>query len=243
MFKKKWKYIVITLSLILFTSLTFFTVDIFSPAIPNESAIISYEKLSKENKDGYTKFPPQIASNNKGIILYTGAKVPSKSYTYLAEAFTKQGYTVFFSDFFLNYAFFNIDLAQKIIDENTDINAFVLSGHSLGGAMVGKFLSQKQNTKISHVIFLASYSIDNISSLPQKMLSLSAERDGNTTRKKIAENKANLPTSTQFTEITGGNHRYFANYTYQKGDLDATISSEMQQAEIVQYIAQFLTLS
>lgn len=240
MFKKKWKYIVITLTLILLTSLTFFAVDTFSPATANESAIANYTKLTKENKDGYTKFFPQIPSNNKGIILYTGAKIPSKSYTYLAQAFTQQGYTVFFSDFFLNYAFFNIDLAQKIINENEEIHTFALSGHSLGGAMVGKFLSQKQNPKITHVIFLASYSIDNIASIPQSVLSLSAERDGNTTHEKIAENKVNLPSATQFIEIAGGNHRYFADYTYQKGDLEATISSDIQQAEIIRMMSQFL---
>lgn len=215
-------------------------IDFVSPATSGDTSNQIYTHLIKETKNGYIQFHPQTKSNHKALIFYQGAKVPAKSYSYIAEEFTKRGYTVFFSDFFLHYAFFNINLAQTIIDENTDISEFILSGHSLGGAMIGKFISQNQNNKITHLIFLASYSADNISSVRQNVLSLSAEFDGNTTREKIEKYKYNLPKQTQFIEIADGNHRQFGDYTTQKGDRDARLSAIEQQQETLKIMQHFL---
>lgn len=239
--KRLLKTTLITLASFLFIGAILFAVDFTTQAPLGANSLMIEKTLTKEIKDGYTKYtPPPAIKNNKGFILYAGAKVHAQSYNYIAHFLTAHGYTVFYSDFFLNYAFFNIQLADKIIAENNDMTDFAISGHSLGGAMMGKFLNQSNTDKITHVIFLASYSVDDIVSLKQPVLSLSATLDGNTTPQKIQENAHHLPATTQFIAIEGGNHRQFADYQNQKGDLEATISQDAQHTAILKAIYTFL---
>lgn len=241
---KKRHYLKISVGLLVFLIIcvsSFFIFDFTTAAKLGERSLSIDQTLTQEVKKGYTIYtPPTSIQNHKGIILYGGAKIPAKSYNYIAQYFTAKGYTVFYSDFFLHYAFFDIDLARKIIAENETITEFALSGHSLGGAMIGKLMSQNAHPKITKLIFLASYSVDDLSKLTLPVLSLSASNDGNSTPKKVKEYAHNLPPTAQFIEINGGNHRQFADYEFQKDDKPATIAQETQHTMILKAMDTFL---
>jgi hypothetical protein len=53
---------------------------------------------------------------------------------------------------------------------------------------------------------------------------------------KIEATAGNLPPSTTFHEITGGNHSYFGKYGIQEGDSEGSISREAQVKETVEQI-------
>ncbi len=64
--------------------------------------------------------------------------------------------------------------------------------------------------------------------------------DGLSTPEKINENSSNLPETTDFIEIPGGNHAYFGVYGSQSGDNEAQITVNEQQEIIVDLIVDWL---
>jgi hypothetical protein len=50
----------------------------------------------------------------------------------------------------------------------------------------------------------------------------------------------NLPSTTKFVVIDGGNHGQFGDYGFQPGDNEATISRAEQQKQVVEATVKFL---
>ena len=92
---------------------------------------------------------------------------------------------------------------------------------------------------VDGLVLLASYAVDDISSLPLKVLSITAGNDTVLSRESYEKYKTNLPEG--FTElvIEGGNHAGFASYGAQKGDGTATLAAAEQQAAVAEAVAAF----
>ncbi len=97
----------------------------------------------------------------------------------------------------------------------------------------------KQKPMVDGLVLLASYSVADISSLPLRVLSITASNDTVLSRESYEKYKTNLPKG--FTELVlaGGNHAGFASYGTQKGDGIATLSAAEQQAAAAEAIAEF----
>jgi hypothetical protein len=52
--------------------------------------------------------------------------------------------------------------------------------------------------------------------------------------------KPYLPGDTTFVSLVGGNHAYFGSYGFQKGDMEADMSPDEQQQQIVYANVSFL---
>ncbi|MDN5389004.1 MULTISPECIES: alpha/beta fold hydrolase [Bacillus] len=185
-----------------------------------------------ESKNGVYTF--QADGANTGIILYPGAKVEPLAYAYIGEKLKQNGYSVFIPRMPFSLAIFNPDQAERIIKENSSIDHWYLGGHSLGGTAAAMY-AKKHPDKIDGLYFLASYPSDSqsIKNAPYRVLSISGERDGLSTQEKTAASRKNLPDTTVFEEIKGGNHAQFGMYGEQKGDRPAKIPAVKQQDEIV----------
>lgn len=192
-----------------------------------------------EQDYGYD-YTPELNLLSTGIIIYPGAKVEPLSYAPIAKKLAERGYYVCIADFFLNWAFFGINKADKIIEEHSDIDNWFIMGHSLGGSMASYYAS-KNSTKIDGVILLASYSTKDISNL--NVLSIYGSLDGVLNLDKYEENKSNLPED--FTEhvIDGANHAQFGGYGEQNRDNEATIEAEEQWNLTVTYTNLFILTS
>ena len=128
-----------------------------------------------------------------------------------------------------NLAVFDANAADEIIDQFPDIDNWYLAGHSLGGAMASNYASKRPD-KVSGLILLGaylygSYPVDN---------TLTVYGSFNT----AVADKVNYTENVVI--IAGGNHAQFGNYGKQRGDPDATISSEEQQDIAVEAIKEFL---
>lgn len=176
-----------------------------------------------------------------GIILYPGGKVEPESYSYLGEQLSEKGYTVYIPSMAFNFAIFDTQKAEDIIQDANHIEEWYISGHSLGGVAAAKFASEHLD-KVDGLVLLASYPSEKDSlkedSLP--VLSIYATNDGLTTVNDIERSKEFLPTGSQFVEVIGGNHGGFGMYGPQKGDGDADISALNQQKQIVDLINDWI---
>lgn len=176
-----------------------------------------------------------------GIVLYPGAKVEPAAYRYYAQGLADAGYLVVIPQMTFNFAIFNQNIAEDVMEQYPEIDNWYVEGHSLGGVAASGFAYTHQE-EISGVILLGSYPADStdFSDTDIPMLSLFAEHDGLSTPEKIEETKSLLSTDVLLHQIEGGNHAGFGMYGSQKGDNDGTISVKEQQDEMIKTTTDWL---
>ena len=185
-------------------------------------------------------FSPLINSPEMGIILYPGGRVDPIAYAPLAREIAEEGNLVIISRMPLNLAFFDIDVADEIMQANPGIKYWVIGGHSLGGAMAAEYVSANPSA-VKGLFLWASYSAENtnLSVLTDlSVLSIYGTEDGGV--KEIRISRERLPKNTFWVEIEGANHAQFGWYGEQPGDGEATISREAQQGIILENTLAFL---
>lgn len=222
------KFLIILFFLILILIIAFF---IYSRNYYKAEAK-AIQLLNSENieiNDNYIILSPENSSNT-GIIFYPGAKVEYTSYLPILNKLTEKGYTCILVKMPFNFAFFNPNIADKIIKENENIKNWYIAGHSLGGAMAS-YYSSKNLDKINGTILLGAYVYGNIPL--EKTLVIYGSND-------LVLNKSKLKNSENEIVIEGGNHSQFGNYGEQKGDGKADILSETQQSLTVDLIDNFI---
>ena len=172
------------------------------------------------------------------LILYPGGKVDHRAYEMLALRIAQAGILCIVPKMPFNLAVFGINRAERYITAHPEIEHWYVGGHSLGGSMAAGFAA-KHVPMVDGLVLLASYSVDDISSLPLKVLSITAGNDTVLSREAYEKYKTNLPEG--FTElvIEGGNHAGFASYGAQKGDGTATLAAAEQQAAVAEAVAVF----
>lgn len=186
-----------------------------------------------------TEFIPKDVVSHTGVIIYPGARIDVKAYAPLANRLAQNGYKVFAVDMPFNMAIFSSHKADKVIDENKDIENWVIVGHSLGGAMATNAI--ETNSKIKGIVYLASYpSGDKIKETGAEVLTIWGSKDGVINFENLIKAKENLPKDTEYVEIEGGNHSSFGDYGLQKGDAKAIISEEEQLNITVESICDFI---
>ncbi len=172
------------------------------------------------------------------LILYPGGKVEHRAYELLALRIAQAGILCFVPEMPFNLAVFGIDRAGRIIAAHPEIEHWYVGGHSLGGSMAAGFAA-KHEPMVDGLVLLASYAVDDISSLPLRVLSITAGNDAVLSRDSYEKYRVNLPKG--FTELVleGGNHAGFASYGAQKGDGTATLSAAEQQEAVASAVAAF----
>lgn len=186
-----------------------------------------------------TEFISKDVVSNTGVIIYPGARIDVKAYAPLANRLAQNGYKVFAVDMPFNMAIFSSHKADKVIEENKDIENWVIVGHSLGGAMATNAIST--NNKIKGIVYLASYpSGDKIKDSGAKVLSIWGSKDGVINFDNMIKAKEDLPKDTEYVEIEGGNHSAFGDYGLQKGDTKSIIPENKQLDITVESICNFI---
>lgn len=192
--------------------------------------------------DKWITFWPQDSSPEMGIMLYPGGHVDPIAYAPLAREIATEGYLVVIPQMPLNLAIFNINIANEIIAAHTNIQTWVLGGHSLGGAMAAEYVAAHLSD-VAGLFLWASYSAENtnLSNYHDlKVLSIYGTEDGGV--EDIRRSRQRLPQDTLWVEMEGANHAQFGWYGDQPGDGKATISREVQQEIILENTLSFLRM-
>lgn len=210
-----------------------------TPAGPMPEALDAMEPSASVGvTDGdWLVFEPLAQAPTKGFIFYPGGRVDYRSYAPLARALAARGYLAVITPMPLSLAVLNPDAARDVIEAYPQIETWVISGHSLGGAMAANYVAGSPGA-VDGMALLASYpaSNDDLTLSEVQVSSIFATLDGLTSAEDIEASKLLLPDNAAYVSIEGGNHAQFGWYGEQRGDNPATISREDQQTQVLEAI-------
>lgn len=183
-------------------------------------------------------FSPDTPTN-RGLIYYPGGLVDPAAYAVTAQGIADQGYMVFIPKMPLNLAFTGINKADMLIMEYGEIESWVIGGHSLGGAMAAEY-AKNNSEKLDGLIMYASYPANNndFTDFPIPILCITASNDPGTTGQTAFYE--DISESATLVIIEGGNHKQYADYSFQRNDGIPTITAAEQQDQIIEATVQFL---
>ncbi|MDK2886806.1 MAG: hypothetical protein PWP54_1379 [Thermosipho sp. (in: thermotogales)] len=121
----------------------------------------SYEVLVSYDEYGNIIFEPN-EPYNLAILFYPENLIVAESYAPLCHRLAEEGYKVVLIKPLFNIALFSNFKAFKKLENETEINNWVVIGHGSGGGF-GSYLIKKFPQKILGVVFLASYPYFDIS--------------------------------------------------------------------------------
>jgi acetyl esterase/lipase len=215
-----------------------------TPAKPMPEALMALQpdtQITITEGDWLT-FSPTGQQPETGFIFYPGGRVDARAYAPAARQIAAQGYLVVIVPMPLNLAVLDPGAAADVTTAYPEVQHWAVGGHSLGGAMAANFANRNPD-KIQGLVLWAAYpaSSDDLSASSLRVISIYATLDGLSTGEKITASRALLPQNTIWTPIEGGNHAQFGWYGEQSGDNAATITRQVQQAQVIQATTQFLS--
>ncbi len=189
-----------------------------------------------ETRD-YIEISPNFPDYSKtGFVFYPGGLVDPHSYIEPLSRFAVSGtgHKVIIVKMPGNLAIFDKNQGAYMYEDFPFINHWVIGGHSLGGVMACEAV-KKYPDYFYGLVLMASYPKENtdLSEWEGKVLSLVGEDDLIIDQQLIEGRALNLPLSTNYYTIPGGNHSFFGKYGIQEGDGSGTISRTDQVKETI----------
>lgn len=206
-------------------------------------SLLVSDALVRVERGGYgLAFLPAEGARRLGLAFYPGARVPPEAYAYLARALAAQGYPTVLLSTPLNFAVFAPGKAGAAARAFPQVDAWVLGGHSLGGAMAAARAAKVPGSAAGLLLLLASYPGGgaDLSGSGLPVLSVSATNDGLATPAKVQAARRLLPPGSRHIVLAGGNHAQFGEYGSQAGDGAAELQAAAQRRAVVQEAAGFL---
>lgn len=201
--------------------------------------LASTAQLPVEQGDGYLAFGDPNAS--VGLVFYPGAKVEYSAYAPLMHDLAERGVFSVVVQMPFNFAFFDINAADRVRAAYPAITSWWVGGHSLGGSMAAQYAADHaDDPSMKGVVLAASYSASDLSHANLGAVSVYGSNDQVLNRSKLEENAGLLPSESSTVEIAGGNHAGFGDYGPQDGDGSASISPEQQRDQAADIIAAYL---
>lgn len=240
--QKKRKLIIIFTSVLLITALLVgvcgtYLGDYYKSDTEAISAFLPQYSTWKEEPDNTIVFEPE--SPVAGFIFYPGGKVEHRAYIPLMQALSERGVLCILLKMPFNLAVFDINAANGIQSEYTDITDWYIGGHSLGGSMAASYLGTHTD-EYKGLILLGSYSTTDLSDSSIDALCIFGSEDKVMNMESYTECKTNLPENFTEIQIPGGCHAYFGMYGFQDGDGTPAIANEEQINLTAEYIVEFI---
>lgn len=175
---------------------------------------------------------------DSALIFYPGAKVEDLAYADLLKRLASEGVDCFLVHMPCNLALLGADKADIVMNAYS-YEHWYIAGHSLGGTMAANY-AHKNSEKLDGLIFLASYSTEDLSDTDLEILSVYGSEDKVVKMEKIEQGRGLMPSAYEEFCIEGGNHANFGDYGKQSGDGDAAITGAEQKAQTVRRIAEMI---
>lgn len=202
-----------------------------------EKALKNTETITVKQEDDRTVFTPE--KYDTGLVFYPGGKVEYQAYAPLMQAYAEKGILCVLVKMPFNLAVFDSNKAEDVIGDYKKVKHWYIGGHSLGGSMAAVCAS-RHSQNFDGIIFLGSYSTEDLKKTKLKAVSLYGSQDKVLNRENYQKYHDNLPKDTLEEVLIGGNHSQFGSYGHQEGDGTATISAKKQREETVDYSMQMI---
>ena len=193
-------------------------------------------------------FEPVLDSPSPGLIFYPGALVDPAAYAPLAWAIAESGYKTVIVKVPFRLDLFGwqweevVARTEAIVSGDANRTAWVLGGHSRGGKMAVRFVSERPGAFEGLLLVGTSHPREtDLSDLQLDVVKVYGSEDGLASPEEVEAFTHNLPAHTQFIQVNGGNHRQFGYYGWQLGDREARIDRETQKQETAKPILEQLS--
>jgi predicted alpha/beta-hydrolase family hydrolase len=186
------------------------------------------------------EFTPIPDTAGVALVFYPGALVAPKAYAPMAREIAEAGYKVVILK--LPWGLAPLDAQQIALAERTrrTVSAddrkrkWVVGGHSRGGALAAKYARDYSGTLAGLLLVGTSHPRDfDLSGLAIDVTKVFGSEDGLASEEEVRQYGPNLPRSTTWHRIQGGNHSQFAKYGWQLGDGKAHVSRGEQHEATV----------
>lgn len=205
----------------------------------NHRNLVSTETLPVQQGDGYLAFGDPNAEI--GLVFYPGAKVEYSAYAPLMRDLAERGYLAAVVQMPFNFAFFDINAADRVRADFPAVETWWVGGHSLGGSMAAQYAADHADDgALDGLVLLGSYSASDLSDTDLGAISLYGSNDQVLNRAKLEDNAHLLPKGAETVEIEGGNHASFGTYGPQNGDGEASITPAEQQTQTADAIDAYI---
>lgn len=205
----------------------------------NHRNLVSTEALPVQQGANYLAFgdPDAVV----GLVFYPGAKVEYSAYAPLMRDLADRGYLAVVVQMPFNFAFFDINAADRVRADFPAVDTWWVGGHSLGGSMAAQYAADHaDDDALDGLVLLGSYSASDLSDTDLGVISLYGSNDQVLNRTKLENNADLLPEGAETVEIEGGNHASFGTYGPQSGDGEATITPADQQTQTADAIDAYI---
>lgn len=197
---------------------------------PPPSGPFDPEPTQEEEAEGQAKV---------GLIFSPGARVDPRAYAALLRPLAARGSLVVVLKKPLGLAVLDPQPPDEIISGHTEIDRWIVGGHSLGGTVAASFADDEP--KVSGLLLLASWPARTVERPDLPVLSVTGSADGLATPADIEETRHRLPEGTAFHVVEGAVHSDFGDYGEQPGDGERGVDKSSAQDEIRGAMAEFLT--
>lgn len=212
-FLKILAVVVITLPILAFGWLTYTTEKNRAAPRPEALAALEADDSIRVELDDWLIMRPESTEPIMGVILYPGANCDIRGYAPVLRRIAAEGYLVVTVSMPFDFAIFSPDRADDVRAAFPNIERWIILGHSMGGAMAGRYAFLNQND-LAGLILWDSYPPEG-NSLADSDLPVwhihRAKPDG-TPAQKFTDNKYLFPESSVWIPIPGGIHMYFGSF-------------------------------
>src|SRR5436189_5301552 len=171
------------------------------------------------------EFFPASSNSTSALIFICGSGVSAHAYAPLLRPIAEAGYAVFVVELPCWFAPLEshkqgaLDRVRSVIATHPQISHWVISGHSLGGALACR-VAKSDSKAFSAIVLIGTThpKQDDLSSLPVPVTTVYGSNDGIEPASRMYSNRGLLPKDTQWVEIQGGNHSHFGHYGHQLFD-------------------------
>lgn len=163
--------------------------------------------------DDWLVMTPNNTAPTIGIVFYAGAYCDVRGYTPVLKKVAAAGYLIVAPTMPFDFSIFAPDIADSVRAAYPEIKHWVIAGHSMGGAMAGRYAYANQDNLAGLVVF-DSYPPKPNSLADSKLPILLFERaraDG-TQDQKFIDNAKLYPEKTPKILIPGGQHMYYGSF-------------------------------
>ena len=208
-------------------------------------ALAEFEKkyglITPEEKDGYAVYHYSTESDGmkRGFIFYPDSMTSARAYAPLMTLMAKKGITCYVVEPMLNQPAMSVSDAEKIVNENPEVEEWYLGGHGKGGTAAAE-AAARDSERYSGLILFAAYSKVDLSDTALRAYTLYGSEDGITDIDALIDAREKLPEGSEDYEIVGCNYSGFAMYGVVSGDGKATVENARQVMIAAQRAASFI---